>query len=401
MSYTKKTWKTGDTITAAALNNLETGASDNASAIAEIQQALPTYVGEKVTRKAAVTITPGTANQTIAANQYLTGAQTIKGDANLTAGNIRKGTSIFGVTGTLETGGTGTDTSDATAEAADIVSGKTAYVASGKVTGTLGSVTRLMYAPNSSDDGDASVSEVSYTPAVGSGFKKIRVKAPSATSASGKKVVDASSVELDIEISGSAFGTAVAANVLSGKTFTASPGLKVSGAMQSKAAATITPGTADQTIASGQYLSGAQTIKGDANLVASNIKKGVSIFGVNGTLESGGGSGGATVKTGTFTGDGGAAEVNTGLSSISYFFAYDAAQTVHAQGLAVALFDSAHNVSGLGVSCSSYSQYFKNIGISTSGVLTVSGGKVSFPGASTTNAPISNATYNWVAIGEE
>ena len=168
-----------------------------------------------------------------------------------------------------------------------------------------------------------------------------------------------------------------------------------------KAAATITPSTSDQTITAEQYLTGDQTIKGDANLAAGNIKKGVSIFGVNGTLESGGGSGGAAVKTGTFTGDGGAAEVDTGLSSIAYFFAYDAAKTVHAQGLAVALFDSAHNVSGLGVSCSSYSQYFKNIGISTSGVLTVSGGKVSFPGTSTTNAPISNATYNWIAIGEE
>ena len=55
----------------------------------------------------------------------------------------------------------------------------------------------------------------------------------------------------------------------------------------------MSPGTADQTIAAGQYLSGAQTIKGDANLVAGNIKSGVSIFGVAGTYEgSGGASGG-------------------------------------------------------------------------------------------------------------
>ncbi|MGN1399725.1 MAG: hypothetical protein ACI4WG_06995, partial [Erysipelotrichaceae bacterium] len=50
-----------------------------------------------------------------------------------------------------------------------------------------------------------------------------------------------------------------------------------------KAAATYTPGTSNQTIASGQYLTGTQTIKGDANLVASNIKSGISIFGVTGT----------------------------------------------------------------------------------------------------------------------
>lgn len=53
-----------------------------------------------------------------------------------------------------------------------------------------------------------------------------------------------------------------------------------------QAAQTITPGTADKTIASGRYLTGTQTIKGDANLKAANIVKGVSIFGVAGTAES-------------------------------------------------------------------------------------------------------------------
>ena len=51
-----------------------------------------------------------------------------------------------------------------------------------------------------------------------------------------------------------------------------------------KAATTYTPGTSDQTIASGTYLTGAQTISGDADLVASNIKSGVTIFGVAGSL---------------------------------------------------------------------------------------------------------------------
>lgn len=61
-----------------------------------------------------------------------------------------------------------------------------------------------------------------------------------------------------------------------------------------KSAATYTPGTSDQSIASGQYLSGAQTIKGDANLVAGNIKSGVNIFGVTGTYAGGGSSGGSS-----------------------------------------------------------------------------------------------------------
>lgn len=51
-----------------------------------------------------------------------------------------------------------------------------------------------------------------------------------------------------------------------------------------KAAATITPGTTDQTIAAGTYLTGAQTIAGDADLVSSNILSTANIFGVQGTV---------------------------------------------------------------------------------------------------------------------
>ena len=64
--------------------------------------------------------------------------------------------------------------------------------------------------------------------------------------------------------------------------------------LTTKGADTVTPGTSDQTIASGTYLTGAQTVKGDANLIAGNIKKGVSIFGVAGSFEGSGGSGGSS-----------------------------------------------------------------------------------------------------------
>ncbi len=60
-------------------------------------------------------------------------------------------------------------------------------------------------------------------------------------------------------------------------------GAKIKGTIPSKGEATYTPGRADQTIASGQYLSGIQTIKGDANLAAGNIVEGRTIFGVTGT----------------------------------------------------------------------------------------------------------------------
>lgn len=58
---------------------------------------------------------------------------------------------------------------------------------------------------------------------------------------------------------------------------------KYTGTIPSKEAATITPGATDQTIESGQYLAGVQTIQGDSNLIANNIASGVSIFGVVGT----------------------------------------------------------------------------------------------------------------------
>lgn len=64
-----------------------------------------TYVGSGVTKKSAATYTPGTSDQNIASGQYLNGTQTIKGDNNLTAGNIRNGVKIFNVTGTYAGGG--------------------------------------------------------------------------------------------------------------------------------------------------------------------------------------------------------------------------------------------------------------------------------------------------------
>lgn len=174
-----------------------------------------------VTQKVAATITPGTSNQTIAAGTYLTGAQTILGDADLVSANIKSGANIFGVAGNSNV----VDTSAGTATAAQILSGQTAYVDGAKITGTMtnrGAVSQTLTANGT------------YT--IPAGYHN----------GSGK----------------------------------------VTQSLTTKAATTYTPTTSNQTIAAGTYCSGAQTIKGDANLVASNIKKGVTIFGVTGTAST-------------------------------------------------------------------------------------------------------------------
>jgi len=108
-----------------------------------------------VTTKAAATITPGTSNQTIASGTYLTGTQTIAGDADLVAANIKTGVQIFGVNGSF--------TSDATATAADIASGKSAYVNGSKINGELEFINIYVnsFAPSSSlgNDGDIYIQE--------------------------------------------------------------------------------------------------------------------------------------------------------------------------------------------------------------------------------------------------
>lgn len=79
----------------------------------------------------------------------------------------------------------------------------------------------------------------------------------------------------------------VTASKMLANTVACGPDGKVTGTIKSLAAQTITPGTEDQKIVSGRYLSGDQTIKGDANLLAENIKEGIELFGITGTYTGG------------------------------------------------------------------------------------------------------------------
>lgn len=75
---------------------------------------------------------------------------------------------------------------------------------------------------------------------------------------------------------------AAVGDVLSGKTFYQG-GLKRTGTMPNRGAVVITPSTTDQVIATG-YHNGNGYVKGDANLVSSNILSGKEIFGVRGNV---------------------------------------------------------------------------------------------------------------------
>lgn len=225
-----------------------------------------------------VVITPTTQEQTKDKGYYNSlkvSGVTSDIDSNIVPENIKKDVSILGVTGTLEET-TGTDTSDATAVASDIAINKTAYVNGEKVTGTLPIESNVFAkkAYNSQDEKQ---------------YNQIRFFANNDV----KTIVDKNiMVQVYTDYAELAETLELTPNKLvKGNAILEVVGTAIELKGQTK---TVTPTTNLQTIIPDENYNGLTSVEVsavtsdiDENIKAENIKSGVEILGVTGTLESG------------------------------------------------------------------------------------------------------------------
>ncbi|MDO8529565.1 MAG: hypothetical protein Q7S18_02770 [bacterium] len=157
--------------------------------------------------------------------------------------------------------------------AAQILSGKIAWVDGTEITGIMANNGQQNFTPG--------IAGQTITEGYHNGTGAVSGDAD-LVSTNIKSGVNIFGVAGDSNVVNTSSGDAIAGNVFSGKIAWVD-GMSVTGSMANIGQQNITPGIASQTITLG-YHDGTGTVSGDADLVSTNIRSGVNIFGIDGNL---------------------------------------------------------------------------------------------------------------------
>jgi hypothetical protein len=250
--------------------------------------------GGTIPSKSAEEYNTSGSDQVISSGQYLAGDQTVKGvqTSGIEAGNIKKGVTaqvgdanntgrIKKVVGTYSTVSNGQNAVTPGA----MLPGYSGFAnGSGEIKGNMAKKGAETFNTSTSDrtiaadrylEGDQTIKAVTTSNIDAGNIKKgVVVKVGDENSSGRIKNVTGTYTTVS-----SGQTALIAGALLPGYSGFANGGGEVKGSMKKKSAEVFNTSTSDRSIAAGQYMEGAQTIKGvtTANIAAGNIKKGVRV----------------------------------------------------------------------------------------------------------------------------